>query len=355
MYTREIQECPTSFVKNRKPVFGTFRGPFNRLDIRGVERTYGNLPLPVFITNLRIKSRLSFFFADGDYIGCIELFDAKVLGYAEVIFWDKKTKKRFIYHTVMGPRRRFVPHKLDVASTSCYKKARYIRISWDRNHDKLSVIFNLRGDSHRPSANAAFVAHFSNPNKAEIISVLPAPILRRCSAKYYLSVPLHGALTVVPIGQQMKTMPDSDGLCFLDMNRTYMRFLTHGEFITGMGQVNDIPLTFRIEATSHDAVTPEKYNGNILFYDGKTTPLPPVLITHPFGIMDKWVIQDTENMIDLTFTPLSDNKSNVNVFFLRSEYITIYGTYDGALLTAEGQKLTIRSLPGLTKKYVIRL
>ena len=45
----------------------------------------------------------------------------------------------------------------------------------------------------------------------------------------------------------------------------------------------------------------------ILFVDGAKTLLPPIKITKPFGFQKKWIIQDTESMIDLSFTPHSDD------------------------------------------------
>ena len=84
MYTREIKETPDVLVRNYKPVFGTFKGHPKRLDIRNVFKPYGTVPLPTFITNLRIKSRLTFSFDIGDYIGRITFVDAKIIGYSEV-------------------------------------------------------------------------------------------------------------------------------------------------------------------------------------------------------------------------------------------------------------------------------
>ena len=138
-----MEECPERLVEGGKCVFGTFAGHPERLDIRNVSRAYLDLPIPKVITNLRIKSRLSFFFTIGEYIGCVDFFDAKIVGMADVNFWNQTTKQRFSYRSVMGPRKRFVPHKLNQAGTSSYKKSRYIRINWDREHDKLSAIFNL--------------------------------------------------------------------------------------------------------------------------------------------------------------------------------------------------------------------
>ena len=356
LYTRKIEGCPQALVLHGKSVFGTFSGHPQRLDIRGIERPYAtSVPLPTVISNLRIKSRLSFFFSIGDYTGCIDFFDAKIFGFAEASFWNTVTKQRFVYRSLMGPRRRFVPHRLDTAMTTSYSKRRYIRIGWDRKHDKLSVIFNLHGNSVRPGANAALLAKFSSPEFGELTSVLPSPTFRRCAANYYASMPLHGAVTIAPRHQPKKTMADTEGSAFLDINRTYMKFRSHGEFLTGLGVIDGKQIAFRISAGSQEAVEKDSFNGNVLFYGGKVTPLPPAVITHPYGITNKWIIQDTENMIDLEFTPVSDSPNVISVLVLRSEYHTIYGTFEGTLMTADGQKISFRSLKGLSKKYLIRL
>jgi hypothetical protein len=93
----------------------------------------------------------------------------------------------------------------------------------------------------------------------------------------------------------------------------------------------------------------------VRFYADSVTPLPPVTITHSYGLMKTWNIQDTENMIDLTFTPISDNVNVINAIVFRTEYHTIYGTFNGVLLTKDGEKVNVNGMPGLTKKYVIRL
>ncbi len=354
-YSRILEDCPQTFVKDGKCVFGTFPGHSERLDIRGVSRAYLDLPIPKWITNLRIKSRLSFFFNVGEYLGYIDFFDAKIFGLAEVTFWSTSTKQRFSYRTLTGPRKRLVPHNLISAATSSYKKARYIRVSWDRAHNRLSAIFNLRGDSVRPGVNGVVQARFSDPQSTEITCVVPAPTLRRCSARYYASMPVKGTLTLVPAHENPVPMEDSQGVSFFEINRTYMKFRSFAEFATGLGYIGEKQITFRIEAGSQDAVDPDRYNANILFYDGKSTPLPPVVITHNYGIMKTWNIQDTENMIDLTFTPISDNHNIINAILFRTEYHAIYGQFNGALVTKDGEKLAINGLLGICRDMNIRL
>ena len=355
MYTREIKETPDALVQNNKPVFGSFKGHPKRFDIRGVFKPYGTFPLPTFITNLRIKSRLNFSFDIGDYIGRIIFVDAKIIGYSEVIFWNKNTKQKFAYHSLMSMRKRFVPHDLDFASTTSYSRKRYIRISWDRKHGKISAVFDLKGDSVRPSAHGAISADFTDDQFAEMTCSRPNPTSRRCSALYDCSLSAKGTLSLVYKNGETKTMADSTGVASFNITRTYMRFRSHGEFIEAFSKVKGHNLVFHIAAESHDASNTDKYNLNMLFYKGKATPPPPVVITHTMGINGQWVIQDTENMVDLTFTPVSSSLKKISAIILRTVYRSIYGTFEGTLVTADGEKITFKSLPGLAENYLIRL
>ena len=78
-------------------------------------------------------------------------------------------------------------------------------------------------------------------------------------------------------------------------------------------------------------------------------------MTHPFGIKKDWIIQDTESMIDLTFTPVSDNHRILNVIAIRTDYNVIYGNYNGVILTKDGEKLVLKNFPGIINKSTLRI
>lgn len=359
MYTRDLSKMPASFVKDKKPVFGTFLGHPKRLDIRGVYKPYSTLSLPPFITNLRIKSRITTYFILQEYVGYINFIDAKMFGWAEVIFWNVQTKQKFVFHNIMGPKKRLIPHDLEKASTSSYRKSRYIRVSWDRTRGNLSIIFNLKGNKLKPSVNGALLADFNSPDFAELTYVLPSPTMRRCSASYISCMHLKGTLNFFPKHQNSVQdsvhIPETQGLCVFEMNRIYTSFRNRGEYVIGFGDLNGKLLSFRLEEKISEEVSPERLNDNQLMYDGKTTLLPPVKITHPYGLNKKWIIQDTEGMIDLSFTPISDNRNKISVFILRTVYHIIYGTFEGTLMTKEGEKLSFKSINGIADKYLVRL
>ncbi len=316
---------------------------------------FGVVPLPPFITNIRIKSKISFNFVIGDFIGTVEVNDIKVLAYTDVVFWDKKTGKRFSYRHIMRPRRRLIPHELRAFICTSHHRVRYIRISWDRDKNRISLLFSMKGDTARPDCNCALISHFSSDVLGDAIHVVPYPSMRRCSASYQLAFALHGSLSLAPPGQEIKTMPDSDGLGFIDLRRTYLLFRSRDEFVTGMGIVKDKKIAFRIETSSNDTVNADKYNANALFVDGEMTPLPPIRITHPHGLRGRWNIQDTDGMVDLVFTPISDIARTLSVFLFRARYNIIYGTFEGAVLTKDGEKISFKQLSGIAKHNLLRL
>jgi len=91
--------------------------------------------------------------------------------------------------------------------------------------------------------------------------------------------------------------------------------------------------------------------------DGKLTPLPPVKITRAGeGGKAAWVIQDLEGMVDLTFTPKEAVRSGFNFLLTGTDYETPLGWYNGALVSAEGEKIRAHNLWGMAERlYLLSL
>ena len=103
MYSRTVSESPESIVADGTAQFGTFSNPPQKLDIKGIKAPFGGIPIPAFLTNFRIKSRLAYMFSIGDYIGMVEFFDDKLFGLAEVIFWYRSAGKKIRLPHVYAP------------------------------------------------------------------------------------------------------------------------------------------------------------------------------------------------------------------------------------------------------------
>lgn len=350
MYNREFSAAPEHIVHNGKAEFGSYSEVSPKIDIRGMRAPYAGIPLPSFISNLRIKSRLNYAFSLEKYIGIAQFIDFKVIGLGEICLWNKETGKKYVYHTIMAPRRRFVPVSTTRGICACYRKSRYIKISWGRKHQHHALSFKVKGDSARPNTEGYVYSPMIDDMHKDSLFVNPSPASSRCSATWLTTMKIQGQISI-----NKEKVEESTGLAAMVLNRAYYKMHSSQDFSYGIGNVKGKNVVFTISTSNLDAADSDSYNCNALVVDGVETALPPVYMTHPFGISKQWIIQDTENMIDLTFTPVSLNSRTLNLIALRAAYTTMYGTFDGVLVTKDGEKITLKSFPGLLQKGMLRL
>ena len=354
MYSRQIIAPPEKLVRHGRPVFGTFDGLPPSLDIRGIRRPFGVLPLPPFVTDLRIRSSLAYIFNTEEFIGVVSFLDLKVVGHGEVLFWGKRTGRKYAYHTVTGPRRRLISKDTRHGGCISFGRRRYIRLGWNMDKKVMSLVCNLKGDSVRPDIAAALKSDLGDSAFRAVSAVLPAPTMRRCQGVWTMAAPLEGSLSLRQRNQEQVSSGLRGSVLFKSV-RSYNKLRTRSREAWGTGSVGGASVAFSICSSSLDAVNPDTYNENVLLVDGELTPLPPVKITFPFGIKGRWIIQDTENMVDLSFAPLCDHSRTVSLFVLRAQKHIMYGTFEGMLRTKDGKEIRLKDFSGMVRKQLMRL
>ncbi|MBR5966155.1 MAG: DUF2804 family protein [Treponema sp.] len=353
MYTREITAAPQKLIQNGKPVFGTFDTLPKKLDIKGVTTPYAGVPYPPILSRLRIRARAVYVFSVGDYVGLVQFFDNKILNMAEFSLWNTRRGTKYVYRKFLGVRRKMIPTKLDAGRCSTRTPGRRIRFSWNHKSGRLLLAVNVRGLSHRPEIKIFAQGNFKDPAAKEIISVKPAPTMRRCSATWYASVPATTKMEVKGVEKIAVENVNGNGLLFV--NRAYYKFITRGESLMASGVIDGKRVSLRISTTSLDAAATGKYNDNVLFVDGAFTPLPPVCITHPFGIAKDWIAQDYESMVDLSFVPQNSYSRKANFILVNAAYDTVFGFLNGTVACADGSKIELRDFPAVAQISKIRL
>lgn len=352
VYTRAVSTPPEKIVVNGIPVFGTFTEPFTQLDIRNIVQPFGVLPLPTWITNMRIRANLTCPFVTQDYAGTIDIFDSKVFGFVELVIWERKTGKKFAYRRVLGPHRMIVPKSTENATCFSSSQKRYVRINWNDKAKRISVLFDVKGDDARPSITAAFSIDCTQNDFAKCASVVPAQVSRRCAASVQMTGSMHGSIN---FSGTQSSSEESSGSMMLELKRAYYPLRTKSNELFGFGTAGGKKISFRISTSNLDSKNTFNYNENVLFVDGKATLLPPVKITRTReGDCSPWNIQDTESMVDLIFRPVSDSHRMLSVLVLHTDYHTLYGNFEGTLLTNEGEALTFKGFSGIGKKLRLR-
>ena len=350
MYTREIKPAPDYPVVNGKPDFGSFSGPFGHFDIRGMKRPFGNLPVPVVFSNRRIMETMRFLFCDENNIGEIELFDAGSFSFMETTLWNRKTKQRIAYRRIIPPGLMNIPQNFANSVTACRTRSRFVRIHSRLQKKIIHADFDFIGSDARPPCEGRLEMNLSADGFADLSSLMPYGVKRRCQVSYQLTSALHGWIST---GYDDHQILEDSGVGFLDVRKAYFSLRTKMSKMIGMGRLNGKIVSFQLgNSVSHDD---NRYNDNILFVDGTAWPLPPVKITRPYGVAGDWIIQDTESMVDLVFSPVSDSARRLSAFIVRTDYHTVYGLYSGVLLTGSGDRIVLRGYPGIGKKILLRI
>lgn len=354
MYKRKIEAVPKSIISNGKPIFGNFKGYPKYLDIKNILFPFGIFPLPRFITNLRIRSSIFFDFSSDKFIGKIELFDSKILGYFKLVIWEKETNKKFTYHHLMVLNRRLIPTNLEKAVCSTFSKKRYIRFVWDRSKKHFSLVFKCKGDKFRPSISASIQGNFSKQDFSEITNISPAPITRRCSALYQMADSFNSRFAIRQHEHNEKILEEK-GLFLFGLKRAYYNIRYYEENLSFQFQQDNKTHFVKLFVSSIDSQSADMYNSNILILNGDLSLLPPVKITRPRHFFDEWIIQDTESMIDLVFKPQLNDLRLLSMFILHARFHTLLGTVNGTIRTKENEEIQLKNIHAIASKQRLRL
>ncbi len=315
-----------------------------------MKRPFGDLPVPSFITDRRVMGIMRFLFCDGHNIGEIELFDAGYFSFMETTLWNRKTNHRIAYRRIIPPGFMRIPAEFGNSVTACRSRRRYTRIHARLQRRLIHADFDFLGSSARPPCEGRFEMNLAAPGSSDLSSVLPYRVRRRCLASYQVTAPLHGWIGT---GFDDHHIHEDDGVGYFDVRKAYFSLRTKMSMVIGLGRVSGRIVSFQLGKSVNRE--DDRYNDNVLFVDGRAWPLPPVIITRPYGITGNWVIQDTESMVDLVFSPVSDSSRRLSAFVVRTDYHTVYGTFDGVLLTGDGERIILKGYPGIGKKILLRI
>ena len=269
----------------------------------------------------------------------------------ETTLWNRRTNRLLAYRQLLPLGFVHLPKYIAYSVATCRVKRRYVRIFSRLSKGMLYADFDFLAANDRPSCEGRLDFDSHSPQCTDYSAVIPAFVSRRCQAVYFRSFAVNGWVTFGH--NQDIQLSKASGVGFLDFRKTYTSPHTKRSVVIGLGFIEGAQVSFHLS----DSIAPDSYsyNDNILFYGGKRIPLPPVRITYPFGSSKNWIIQDTENMVDLTFTPGAISQRSLNILVWRRDYKTICGTFEGSFLIEDGVVLKLKGFPGIAKKVRMRM
>jgi hypothetical protein len=349
MYKREIEAPRASPIIAGKPLQGTWIGAFDEVDLLAIQHPF-SIPFPRWMKDCRIKEWESLVVQDERFSLNALLGNLKYYRVAQVILYDKNSQERMWFRKTIPLGGWRLPRTLTNAAIESRSYSFFFRIHDWFDADTIKVDFDIEATRRRPS----FTAHLEFDLNRSEVSPMAVNLLfseRRCMYAFKALAAIRGDMVFG--GRHISLDPQRTTGLFCDF-KGYYPYRMRAVWCTGCG-FDAENRRYGFSIAENQARESYKNNENALWLEGRLTPLPPVRITMPNGIDSDWIIQDTEGMVDLTFSPQEKIRSALNLLVSRAEYDTPLGFFNGILLTAEGERIVVRNLWGLAEKLYLRI
>ena len=349
MKVRGFGPSPEAIVQDGAFVFGRFGTPFHRANMLDVSHPF-HYRVPRILKYWRLKEWQSFEFGDRRWFFFASLFNAKVCSLVLFLAYDRERKKRYLIRRLL-PGGIFHFSESLTGSDVYYRGARTLlelACDFDGGSMQLTVVRGSRSPERRFSGRFRFAC---GP-KAAAPSVVCLPLgLNRAMYSTKILMPMKGEFSVGGESHRFEG-PASMGL--VDDHKAYYPYRMHYDWVAGFGADSKgrrIGFNLRDNQVRDQA----RNNENCLWINNKVWPLPPVKVTRPQGPKGEWIIQDTEGMVDLVFTPELANDVRFNLGFIECDYNGPLGSFRGFIGNREGEKIQADLLFGVGEKEYLRV
>ena len=349
MYTREIQIPRASPVENGKPLQGTWMRAFAEVGLLNVRRPYP-FPLPRWIRNMRIKEWASFHIQDDRFCLQARFSNYKYYRNAFVSVYNRETKEHMEFtKTIPGGGWR-LPQSLQNNSVDSRSFGFFFRIHSWLDTESINIELNIKKNRKGQDLTAHAIFDLTEGKTIPMaVSLLFSDTRNMYAYKALTAV----SGDMVWGGKHIHFDPGKTSGLFCDY-KGYFPYRMRSTWCTGMG-FDSNNRRFGFALGENQARESYKNNENALWIDGKLTPLPPVKITRSGGSDSDWIIQDMEGMVDLVFTPKELKRNSNNLIISSTDYEAPLGHFNGSLVSAEGEELSVKNLWGAGEKLYLRV
>lgn len=347
-YSRPITTAPEKLVTNGQYNLGCFNTPVKQANLLDAAAPY-KLPLPKSLKKLQLREWQAFQLEGKDHFIMIAIYNAKKISLVQFIVYDIKNNQKIKYEKKVTPWSLQVPDTL-YNSHASYKSSNFtIEVNHDLTTNKLDIKARIKGFDGLPDVNAHF-SGMHDVNKYKPMVVCNPFSKGRVMYSHKCLMPMEGELA---IGDKHLQFEKENSQLIIDDHKGYYPYPTIYDWVTGMGYDKDHN-SIGFNLTNNQVIEQEKYNENCLWFNGELHPLPPIIVTRPGGVKEKWLIKDQYDMVNLEFTPVIHTSVNINALIIRSKYEGPYGFFNGYLKKTTGEKVSIENMFGMGEDFYLR-
>ena len=331
-------DTPDNIVdENGKVHFGTFKSEFPNMDFLKVDH-------PSMLPNVFNKTRLSLWEAAeinfGKYLFLTAVCNMTIFGTALTILYDTEEKKCIFWQEMLVPGNRAVIAKTLLDGEETYTLGSKVKVSFINNFQDGEALLSGRA-SDKEKGDISYSFKFKRVSLPSIVSIPFGENQPLYSQKDLFAV--EGSLEVN--GERFQATDQT--VAIIDDHKGYYPRKSHYDWVTTLGKkvIDGKEQYFGFNLTRNQSIQQDDYNENLIWFEGNTTLLTPVVFHHESDKL--WHVQDDFGMVDLWFEIGDEFLMKFDAAVMASDYHITFGAPRGYVCDPDGNKYELDGLPGI--------
>ncbi|MCR4726178.1 MAG: DUF2804 domain-containing protein [Clostridia bacterium] len=371
---RRAVPTPKSMVNpDGSCVFGTFDKEFEDMDIVKLK---GPTALPNCFNKLKLTlwEATEVHLKNGVLLAVV--CDMGIFGKTMNVFWDKRTKKVYCWDTNLPSKKTVIaPNLLNGAVAEGRTDVSFVKYVNNFQDGKCELSGSHKGKcliTEGREDKTAVAAIKENYSEATIEYDFT---LTRLSDPCVVSIPFD-AKRPRPLYSQKdffkaegklvingeELISDDETVAIVDDHRGYYPRRAHYDWVTTMGkcEIDGEKKFIAFNLTRNQSINQDDYNENILWFEGKSSLLPPVKFTRTSETKDfrnyaEWRVKDEHDMVNLTFKVYGINPMIVHAGIVNIDYYITFGELEGYVRDEDGVKYDLTGMLGMGEDKTLLL
>ena len=371
---RRAVPTPKSMVNpDGSCVFGTFDKEFEDMDIVKLK---GPTALPNCFNKLKLTlwEATEVHLKNGVLLAVV--CDMGIFGKTMNVFWDKRTKKVYCWDTNLPSKKTVIaPNLLNGAVAEGRTDVSFVKYVNNFQDGKCELSGSHKGKcliTEGREDKTAVAAIKENYSEATIEYDFT---LTRLSDPCVVSIPFD-AKRPRPLYSQKdffkaegklvingeELISDDETVAIVDDHRGYYPRRAHYDWVTTMGkcEIDGEKKFIAFNLTRNQSINQDDYNENILWFEGKSSLLPPVKFTRTPETKDfrnyaEWRVKDEHDMVNLTFKVYGVNPMIVHAGIVNIDYYITFGELEGYVRDEDGVKYDLTGMLGMGEDKTLLL
>lgn len=341
---RRPAPTPRSIVgEDGRCVFGTFSEEFQDLGLTSARRPTG---APQFMNRLKLTrwEASEICFRDGVLLSGV--CNMGLFGVLVNVFYDRRTGRACQWSSNVESRRAVVaPNLLSGSVTEGRARGSQVRYVNDFGAGRCSVSGKSRDREGKSVEYDFALTRLSKPSVVSIPFGANRPLYTQ---KDFFKA--EGSVTV----NGEKFVSDGGTVAIIDDHRGYYPRRAHYDWVTTMGRCaqEDGDRFIAVNLTRNQSVDPERYNENLIWLEGRSSPLPPVKFSKSVksaacGGKSVWTVRDEHDMVNVSFASRDMTSTVAHAGLVNIDYYIAFGDVSGYVRDEDGRKYVLDGLPGI--------